>query len=157
MSERGDWIAVACAEHVARGRALGFVQVNHGKAAPLRRLRAGDRVAYYSPSLTLGGTQKCQAFTAFGTVRDEAIDQADMGNGFRPFRRAVAWRTTADAPIRPLLDRLDLTRGKRNWGYGFRFGLVRVCAADMDLIAAAMLGLPNVAAEIPLERGGADL
>lgn len=48
------WIAVACAEHVARGVAGGFMQVSHGKRAPLVRIRPGDRVAYYSPSRVLG-------------------------------------------------------------------------------------------------------
>lgn len=33
-----SWIAVASAEHVRSGRAQGFMQVCHGKAAPLRRL-----------------------------------------------------------------------------------------------------------------------
>ena len=32
------WIAVASAEHVRRGRGDGFMQVTHGKAAPLKRL-----------------------------------------------------------------------------------------------------------------------
>lgn len=31
------WIAVASAEHARRGKA-GFMQVNHGKEAPLRRV-----------------------------------------------------------------------------------------------------------------------
>jgi hypothetical protein len=32
-----NWIAVASAEHAQRGRSEGFMQVCHGKAAPLRR------------------------------------------------------------------------------------------------------------------------
>jgi hypothetical protein len=64
----GNWIAVACAEHVRRGRAGGFMQVCHGRAAPLRRICAGDCVAYYSPSETLRGKDRLQAFTAIGTV-----------------------------------------------------------------------------------------
>lgn len=32
-----SWIAVASAEHVRSGRSQGFMQVCHGKAAPLRR------------------------------------------------------------------------------------------------------------------------
>ncbi len=31
------WIAVASAAHVRIGRAGGFMQINYGKAAPLRR------------------------------------------------------------------------------------------------------------------------
>jgi len=38
----GGWIAVACADHVALGVAGGFMQVCHGKAAPLRRMRPGQ-------------------------------------------------------------------------------------------------------------------
>ena len=63
-----NWIAVASAEHVAIGRELGFMQVCHGKAGPLRRLRAGDQVVYYSPTHSFGGKDKLQSFTACGTV-----------------------------------------------------------------------------------------
>jgi hypothetical protein len=133
----GNWIAVACAEHVRRGRDGGFMQVCHGKAAPLRRLRPGDRVAYYSPSETIGGKDRLQAFTAIGTVRAGEPYVVDM-NGFRPFRRDVDWLAAAEAPIAPLLERLDLTAGRRNWGYQLRFGLLAVSADDMALIAAAM-------------------
>ncbi len=52
---RAAWIAVACAEHVRRGREGGFMQVCHGKAVPLRRIQPGDGVAYYSPTRELGG------------------------------------------------------------------------------------------------------
>ena len=54
------WIAVASAEHVEVGRRFGFMQVCHGKGAPLKRLRAGDRVAYYSPVRAFGGKDFCQ-------------------------------------------------------------------------------------------------
>ena len=64
------WIAVASAEHVRRGRSEGFMQVNHGKAAPLKRVKPGDRVVYYSPALTLGGKDKLQCFTDIGTVKE---------------------------------------------------------------------------------------
>jgi hypothetical protein len=139
MSEHRSWIAVACAEHVRRGRQLGIMQVCHGKAAPLRRLRAGDRVVYYSPTVTFRGNEKCQSFTAFGTVRDENIYQVDMGGGFFPFRRDVDWQPVQDVPIHPLLDRLDFTRGQRSWGYAFRYGLLAVSDHDMDLIEREML------------------
>ena len=42
-----SWMAVASAEHVRNGRAQGFMQVCHGKAAPLRRLKPNDWVVYY--------------------------------------------------------------------------------------------------------------
>ena len=55
---RKYWIAVASAEHVRHGRSEGVMQVSHGKAAPLTRVKPRDRVIYYSPALTLGGKDK---------------------------------------------------------------------------------------------------
>lgn len=132
------WIAVASAEHVRIGRAGGFMQVCHGKAAPLRRLRPGDRVAYYSPTGTFRGGDTLQAFTALGVVRPGEVYQADMGGGFHPFRRDVAWNDAGEAPTRPLLGALDFVAGGRNWGYQLRFGLFAVSDHDMDVIAEAM-------------------
>lgn len=106
--------------------------------APLRRIKPGDRVVYYSPTVTLGGKDTLQAFTAIGTVRPGEVYQADMGNGFHPYRRDVDWLKAREAPIRPLLDRLDFTSKGPNWGYQLRFGLFQVSAEDFALIAAAM-------------------
>lgn len=136
MSEH--WVAVASAEHVRRGRTEGFMQVCHGKAAPLRRIAPGDGVVYYSPTVTFGGKDRLQAFTAIGTVRDSTPYRADMGAGFHPFRRDVMWRAAEEASIQPLLDTLDFTAGKRNWGYQLRFGLFSISAYDFSLIAQAM-------------------
>lgn len=146
-----DWIAVASAEHVALGRRLGFMQIGHGNDAPLKRLRAGDRVAYYSPVRVFGGKDFCQAFTAIGRVRDARVYQGvngapglagtrghPPGGGFQPFRRDVDWFDAREAPIHPLADRLSFMQGKTNWGYAFRFGLLKVSGDDMDVIERAM-------------------
>ena len=138
MSDAANWVAVASAEHVAIGRAQGFMQVGHGKGAPLKRLHAGDRIAYYSPARVFGGKDACQAFTAVGVVRDERVYQGDMGDGFKPFRKDVDWLEAREAPIRPLLESLSFTSGKTNWGYALRFGLIKVTPQDMALIADAM-------------------
>ena len=137
-AEASNWVAVASAEHVAIGRAQGIMQVGHGKGAPLKRLHAGDRIVYYSAVQVFGTKDVCQAFTAVGTVRDERVYQGDMGNGFHPFRKDVDWLPSHDAPIRPLLEALSFTQGKANWGYAFRFGLLKVTAADMAVIMQAM-------------------
>jgi len=133
----GNWIAVASAEHVRRGRAQGFMQVCHGKGAPLRRIRPGDRVAFYSPTATFRGKDRLQAFTALGIVKDGEPYRFDMGGGFCPFRRDVTWLDAHEAPIQPLVGALEFT-AVRNWGYRLRPGLVAISARDMDLIAAAM-------------------
>lgn len=137
MSPRA-WIAVASAEHVRIGRRGGFMQVNHGKEAPLRRLRPGDRVAYYSPKERIRDGDLVQAFTALGIVAEGVLYQGVMSDGFHPFRRDVRWLATRDAPIRPLLDRLSF--GGPGWGARFRYGLFEVTPADMDLIEQAMTG-----------------
>jgi hypothetical protein len=134
----GHWIAVASAEHVRRGCMEGFMQVCHGKAAPLKRIKPGDRVVYYSPTVTFGGKDRLQAFTAIGVVKDSAPYTFDMGGGFLPYRREVAWAKAEEVPIRPLLDALDFTAGNPNWGHQFRFGLFPITGHDFRLIKAAM-------------------
>ena len=72
-----------------------------------------------------------QAFTALGRVRAGAPYLAEMGAGLTAFRRDVDWFDAQAATIAPLLDRLELTAGKPNWGYAFRFGLLAISDADM--------------------------
>jgi hypothetical protein len=132
------WIAIASAEHVSLGREQGFMQVCHGKAAPLRRLCGGDRVAYYSPTSSFRGKDLLQAFTALGVVRSSEPYEADMGGGLRPFRRDVQWLAAQPAAIRPLLGQLAFAARPGGWGYPMRFGLFEISAHDMDLIAGAM-------------------
>ena len=110
ITNRANWIAVACAEHARRGCAepqRGFMQVCHGKCAPLRRVKPGDSVAYYAP-------------------------------GFVPYRRDVAYVPAQDAPIAPLLDQFEFVDDRARWGYKFRFGLFEVSDVDMRLIASTM-------------------
>ena len=146
MTERGRkyWLAIASADHVQRGRAEGFMQVCHGKSAPLRRVKLGDGVVYYSPAQTMGGKDKLQSFTAQGVICGDGVYQVDMGQGFSPYRRDVQWSDTMIIPIRPLLDQLELTRGKSNWAYPFRFGLLEITTPDYQLIAQAMAGSQQV-------------
>jgi hypothetical protein len=133
-----NWIAVASAEHVRRGRAAGFMQVCHGKAAPLQRVRPRDRVAYYSPTTEFRGRDNCQAFTALGIVCDRQPYRPAADRDFCPYRRDVVWLEARDAPIKPLLDALEFSAGRRNWGYQLRFGLFRISEHDMRMIAKAM-------------------
>lgn len=131
------WIAVASAEHARRGK-VGFMQVNHGKKTPLQRIRAGDGVTYYSPAETIRGKDRLQSFTTIGRVQDEDLYQGEMGGDFTPWRRNVDYDDAREAPIAPLLDSLDFTRGNRNWGYQMRLGLFEISEHDFRAIAAAM-------------------
>jgi hypothetical protein len=138
---RRNWIAVACADHARRGSAVpdqGFMQVCHGKCAPLKRMAPGDRVAYYSPSTTMGGKDRLQRFVSIGLVKPGDPYAIDMGGGFVPFRRDVAYVPAQEAPIAPLLDAFEFVQDRARWGYKFRFGLFAVSDHDMQLIAQAM-------------------
>jgi hypothetical protein len=135
---RRAWIAVACAAHVRRGLAGGFMQVCHGKAGPLRRIAPGDGVAYYSPTVTMGGREPCRAFTAIGQAAQGEPYRVDMGGGFVPWRRDVAWLAGQDAPVAPLIARLAVFGARPNWAAPLRFGLVAISAEDFAAIAAAM-------------------
>ncbi len=133
-----NWLAIASADHVEIGKRDGFMQVCHGKGGPLRRLSPGDRVFYYSPSRTYGMKDGLMSFTACGLVAGTAPYRFDMGGGFVPFRLDVRWLAAEPVPIRPHLDALELTRGKSNWAYPFRYGLLPLTEADGRLLAALM-------------------
>ncbi|MBC7151445.1 MAG: EVE domain-containing protein [Rhizobium sp.] len=141
------WIITASADHVARGVEGGFVQACHGKDAPLRRIRTGETVIAYSPVTVFGGKERLQAFTAIGTMRERVPYRVEMSATFHASRSDVDWRPSRPASIHPLLDRLDLTRGRHNWGQAFRFGIVRISEADAGIIASAMAA-PLVEGEI---------
>jgi len=138
-----NWLVIAAADHVALGLSGGFVQVCHGKRLPLRRLQPGDRVVCYSPNRCYSPSHasrakdRLQAFTAIGTIQDGAPYQADMGGGFHPFRRDVAWHAAEPTPLAALQGALAFVQVK-NWGYRLRQGLVEISDADMTAIAKAM-------------------
>jgi hypothetical protein len=136
-----NWIAVASAEHARRGCAVlehGFMQVCHGKCAPLKRVAPGDRVAYYAPTVTMGGKDKLQSFVSIGVVQAGEPYAFDMGGGFVPYRRNVHYVSAQEASIVPLLEHFEFVEDRARWGYKFRFGLFKVSDADMRLIAGAM-------------------
>lgn len=145
-SSRQNWIAVASADHARRGRdefapQPGFMQVCHGKLAPIKQVQPGDLVTYYAPSLTMGGKEKCQSFVAFGIVEPGdpyAFDMSGEIPNFIPYRRNVRYLEAVETPIAPLLDHFEFVEDRSRWGYKFRFGLFSISDHDMQLIAQAM-------------------
>ena len=137
MSSRTYWIGVVSKDHVDVGVAGGFTQVNHGKAAPLERMHAGDGFIFYSPRTKYPDGELLQAFTAIGRICDGNVYQVAMGD-FHPFRLDVDYFPAQVAPVRPLIDKLSFIRSKAHWGAAFRFGVLRVPEADFALIAVAM-------------------
>jgi predicted RNA-binding protein len=133
------WIIVASKDHLQRGLAGGFIQANHGKAAPLKRMHAGDWVIFYSPKLEYDKPAKCQCFTAIVRVVDEKVYQQDMGGGFVPFRLKVRFLPSKEIPIHPLIDELTFIKDKTHWGAPFRFGTLQIPEEDFRLIANKMV------------------
>ena len=128
------WAITASADHAARGKAESIVQANHGKDAPLRRMKPGDGVVIYSPRSTWPDGPALQAFTLIGRVAEAEPYQGPQ----LMWRRAVVWQDATWAPIQPLLAQLDLTRDLKSWGMAFRYGLTKLGRADFALIARAM-------------------
>lgn len=135
---RNYWIGVVSRSHVRIGVDGGFAQLNHGKKAPVQRLKAGDMLVMYSPRESYPAGQALQAFTAIGIVKSGDVYQVEMSPDFKPYRVDVDFSTCREAPIRPLIERLSFIRSKAHWGAAFRFGYVKVPEADFALIADAM-------------------
>ena len=134
------WMGVVCAEHARAGRDGGFAQLGHGKHAAVKSLKRGDWIVYYSPREGIGDGDVVQSFTTIGRVTSDEPYQIEQSAGFAPFRVDVDYASNAKpAPIKPLLDRLELTRERgANWGIVMRGSKRRVSEHDMPVIAKAM-------------------
>ena len=137
------WLGVVQREHVLRGVELGIAQLNHGAKGPVQRMSPGDGFVYYSPKTSYPDGDPLREFTAIGVIADGEVYQDDAvmyrGSDFRPWRRRVDYvMDAAPAPITPLLDVLELTRGTRNWGLVIRRGHVQLTKHDFDAIAGSM-------------------
>ena len=133
------WIVVVSKDHIARGVEGGFMQANHGKEGPLKRMSVGDGVIFYSPKKTYGGNAPLQAFTAIGEVADDKIYQHKMADDFIPYRRNINYFKCQETPIAPLIDQLNFIENKTSWGYKFRFGFFEIPEEDYKLIRSAMV------------------
>lgn len=134
------WIGVVSRAHVEIGVKGGFIQLNHGKKAAVQRLKAGDRIAMYSPKLAFPDGAPLQAFTALGRVTTGEVYQGPATAYCEAFRVDVEFDPVTEAPIKPLLPKLGFIKDKQHWGSVFRFGCLKVPAEDFDVIAQAMGG-----------------
>jgi hypothetical protein len=133
----GQWLGVVSRAHVERGVAGGFAQLCHGKEGPLRRMKAGDWLVYYSPSTEMGSGERLQSFTALGQVVDERVYSHDTGDGWVPFRRDLRYERVRPVPLVALAGGLHLT-ARPNWGMALRRGHLPLDEHDFQLIAAAL-------------------
>jgi hypothetical protein len=83
------WIGVVSREHVQRGVAGGFVQLNRSKRVPLQQFSPGDWLVFSSPRTAYPAGEPLQRFTALGQIRTGELYKVDMGGGFAPYRTDV--------------------------------------------------------------------
>src|SRR5205823_9017759 len=112
---RQFWIGVVSREHVRLGVKDGFIQLGHGKKAPVQRLRAGDALVMYSPRTAYPDGEPLQAFTAIGVVSTGKVYQVQMTEDFKPYRVDVSFLKAKEAPIKPLIDVLSFIKSKTHW------------------------------------------
>jgi hypothetical protein len=132
------WVGVVSRSHVQIGVKGGFIQLGHGKKAPLQKLHAGDGLAMYSPRTDYPDGEVLQAFTAIGVVASGEIYQVEMSPDFKPFRVDVRFHKGREALIRPLIDELSFIKNKTHWGAALRFGQLAIPLVDFKIIAQAM-------------------
>lgn len=132
------WIIAASKDHVKNGIAAGIAQACHGKSSPLKRMRKGDFIIFYSGKQTMGKPEKCQEFTALGQVADDETYRFRVSEDFCPSRRNIEFLPCADISILPLIEDLDFIQNKKSWGYPFRFGFFEINQHDFDLISSQM-------------------
>ena len=138
MSNRSHWLGVVSRSHVLLGVKDGFIQLNHGKKAPLQKFCAGDGLVIYSPRTEYPDGEPLQAFTAIGTIVSGEVYQIEMAPDFKPYRISVQFSRCKEAPIKPLIEELSFIKSKTHWGAAFRFGQLKIPANDFALIAEAM-------------------
>ncbi|MFD3449335.1 EVE domain-containing protein [Microbacteriaceae bacterium 4G12] len=139
MNQVNYWIGVASRDHVVKGVEGGFAQLCHGKSSPLKKMKSGDWIIYYSAKHQMNKTDPCQMFTAIGKVIDDHIYEFDMGNGFIPFRRNIEFYPCTEIPIRPLISILSFIEDQKRWGYPFRYGHLKISKEDFMIIASKMV------------------
>ena len=128
------WLAVVQRSHVLAGVEQSIVQTNHGVRGGIQRMSPGDGLVYYSPKTDYPDGDPLRQFTAIGVVGAGEPWQTETGL----WRRSVDYTVAQPTEIRPLLDRLELTRGNTNWGFIMRRGQIEISESDYRLIAREM-------------------
>jgi predicted RNA-binding protein len=139
MDQQKYWITVVSKDHLQRGVTGGFMQANHGKQGPLKRIKEGDWVIFYSSKLTMNGDEKLQAFTAIGQASDNEIYQHKMSDDFIPYRRNIRFYDCKEVSIIPLINDLEFIPNKQSWGYPFRLGFFEIGEHDFKLLKEKLL------------------
>lgn len=132
------FLAVASKDHVANGVKLGIAQAGHGRRDYLDRVSKGDWIVYYSSKDKFDDGKAYRKFTAIGQVKDVKPYQPDTKADFKPYRRNVDYKESAEADIQPLIEHLDFIKNKKRWGFSFIGGFREISEHDFEIIKHAM-------------------
>jgi EVE domain len=137
------WLGVVHRSHALRGVDAGIARTNHGARFGMARMSRGDGFVFYSPKTTYPDGPALKAFTAIGRVVDDeewqGVEAEGQENEFHPWQRRIDYDLSAhEAPIAPLVETLELTRGHKNWGFQLLRGHLEISKNDFLVIAAEM-------------------
>lgn len=136
---RKYWIGVVSKKHIDRGVEGNFIQLCHGKEAPLKRMAQDDVIFIYSPTIELGSKEKYQCFSAIGKMKNDVIYPYETSPDFTPNRRDVEFlENIKPALIHDLIEELDFIIDKKKYGAQFRFGHFEINQKDAMTIWNAM-------------------
>ena len=133
------WVAVVPKVGVDRCVEGGFAMFGHGRFDLMKRTRAGDWLAYYSPRTVLKVGKEVRAFTAIGRFTAREPYEVEIDDGRVAWRRDIRFEKKArPADVYPLLDRLSFIKDREHWGLFFHRSLFSVGQDDFQLITRSM-------------------
>ncbi|MEO8765654.1 MAG: EVE domain-containing protein [Ginsengibacter sp.] len=132
------FLICASKDHVEVGARLGVAQAGHGRKDFMSKPAKGDWIVYYSSKDTFQGGSIYQKFTAIGKITDSKPYQPDTQTHFKPYRRNVAYKSSHDAGIRPLIEKLSFIKNKKKWGFYLISGFREISKDDFEIIRNAM-------------------
>ncbi|WP_073075402.1 EVE domain-containing protein [Flavobacterium chilense] len=133
------WIAAISKEHAQLAINGNFIQVCHGKEAPLKRMKQDDYILIYSSKIKMTENEKYQMFTALGKVSDDRVYSFQMTEQFKPFRRNIEFLKCNEVSILPMIENLEFITDKKHWGYPFRYGFFEINENDFNFITSKMI------------------
>jgi hypothetical protein len=135
------WVLVVSLDHARRGVAAGFIMANHGKRAPLARMKKGDSIAIYSPTTTFPKGPPLRAVTIVGTVSGTEPEPSDVIPG--GYRMSADLHEIEPLPLDQIRDCLPTNR--------LRFGCFELPAADAARLWTLIADQPSVPTEKTVE------
>jgi len=127
------WIAVISLEHAQIAATSGFLQVCHGKAAPLKATRAGDEFFIYCPKTRMKDGKSLKQIAFRGHFKDDRVYQVEQFPGFHPWRKDVCFDGQFQALALLSVEGMELTRNP-HWGMLARRGFFEISAHDAALL-----------------------